>query len=184
MNWSRCRLGRGLEWAQWTLGLNPQAEREFQGHFPVHCKYREYKACGRYSQPYSVGGGSDASFRCQYCNNLSFCYVSVSIAESEKHRSGVCLSVGLSVCPVCENWRAVCLYACVWHVLFASRSPSASGLARQKTKSRSNESDIPFSATPGLHLPRISTDLWIWDFASTAGRCLLFRFCSQFLNGV
>jgi len=104
----------------------------------------------------------------------------VRVHSGERKASVWCLSV----CPVCENWRAVCLYACVWHVLFASRSPSASGLARQKTKSRSNESDIPFSATPGLHLPRISTDLWIWDFASTAGRCLLFRFCSRFLNGL
>jgi len=33
-------------------------------------KYRKYPACGRYSQPYSVGCSSDAAFRCQYCSNL------------------------------------------------------------------------------------------------------------------
>ena len=33
-------------------------------------KYREYTACGQYSQPYSVGGSSSAAFRSQHCGNL------------------------------------------------------------------------------------------------------------------
>jgi len=33
-------------------------------------KYKEYPAHGPYSQPYSVGGSSDAAFRCQYSSNV------------------------------------------------------------------------------------------------------------------
>ena len=33
-------------------------------------KYREYHACGQYSQPYSVGGSSDVAFCCQNCSKL------------------------------------------------------------------------------------------------------------------
>jgi len=33
-------------------------------------KYREYPACGRYSQRYSVGGSSNAASGSQYCSNL------------------------------------------------------------------------------------------------------------------
>ena len=31
--------------------------------------------CDRYSQPYMVGGSSDAAFRCQYYSNLFSCSV-------------------------------------------------------------------------------------------------------------
>jgi len=41
------------------------------GSISLHIvKYREYSACYRYYQPYSVGGSSDAAFRRQYYSNL------------------------------------------------------------------------------------------------------------------
>ena len=43
---------------------------QFWGHFLAHCKYSEYPTCPWYSQSYSVDGGSDAAFYCQYCVNL------------------------------------------------------------------------------------------------------------------
>ena len=40
------------------------------GHLAPHCEYRKYSACSQYSQPYSVGGRSDAAFQCQCHSNL------------------------------------------------------------------------------------------------------------------
>ena len=36
-----------------------------------YIKYREYLACGRYSQPYSADGSSNAAFHCQCCSNTA-----------------------------------------------------------------------------------------------------------------
>jgi len=67
-----CRLDYGLGLAQGTthyVGAEiPQGERAIlytDGNISRPAvKYREYPACGRYSQPDSVGGSSDAAFRC------------------------------------------------------------------------------------------------------------------------
>jgi len=42
-------------------------------------KYKQYLACSRYSQSYSVGGSSGAAFRHQYCRNLFSCGALLSI---------------------------------------------------------------------------------------------------------
>lgn len=56
-NQSRCRLRYGL----WRGG-GPDPLVQFSGHLLAIVKYREYLACGRYSQPYLVDGSSDAAF--------------------------------------------------------------------------------------------------------------------------
>jgi len=42
-------------------------------------KCREHPACGRYFQPYSIGIGSHAAVRCQYCSNLLLLLSSLSL---------------------------------------------------------------------------------------------------------
>ena len=59
-----------MSFAVWTLasrknnvlGGGPDPLVQFWGHLLAIVKYREYLACGRYSQPYLVGGSSDAAF--------------------------------------------------------------------------------------------------------------------------
>ena len=52
-------------------GPDPLAARNnFRGVSRPIVKYTEYPACDRYSQPYSVNGGSDVAFRYQYCGIL------------------------------------------------------------------------------------------------------------------
>jgi len=72
-------------------------------HPPVN--YTEYPACGRHSQPYSVGGSSGAAFRCQYCSKLFIFYavfvplVLRLVGPAASVLSSVCLSaVPMSVC--------------------------------------------------------------------------------------
>jgi len=49
---------------------NSQGKGQFGGISQPSVKYKEYPAHGPYSQPYSVGGSSDAAFRCQYSSNV------------------------------------------------------------------------------------------------------------------
>ena len=49
-------------------GQDPPTEMgNFGRHLPAHCKYGEYPACSRYSQPYLVGGNSDVSSAATCC---------------------------------------------------------------------------------------------------------------------
>jgi len=61
-------FGVRTPWDQGTTYLMgaqlPSVKREFRGsHLPAYCTVQ-----GKHS--YSVGGSSDAAFRCQYCSNL------------------------------------------------------------------------------------------------------------------
>ena len=42
----------------------------FEGVSQPIVKYKEYSACGQFSEPYSVGGSSYAAFCCQYYSSL------------------------------------------------------------------------------------------------------------------
>jgi len=53
-----------------VLGEGPDLPR---GGAVLGAKYREYLVCSQYSQPYSVGGSSNVSFLCHYCNSLLYC---------------------------------------------------------------------------------------------------------------
>jgi len=47
----------------------PQGKGRLGGHLPAH---REVFGISGVGQSYSVGGSSDAAFRCQYCSNLLY----------------------------------------------------------------------------------------------------------------
>jgi len=84
---------RGVHWSKepfirWGVWF-PHETEHFRGTSPSPLSYRECPACGRYSQPYSVGGSSDAAFRCQYGDNLLYvmllkCVVIVLLAETNE----------------------------------------------------------------------------------------------------
>jgi len=103
---------------------SPRGRSNLGEHLPVHCKVSfwgnikgEYPACARYSQSYSVGGSSDAAFRCRYCSNLLSLLLCPVRVRNIANTMPVCLScVCLSVCP-----RALlgCYFAAVsWPDLF------------------------------------------------------------------
>jgi len=102
MNRSRCRLGYGVRWdkkpcIRWGPRYPPGKETIF-GASPGPLIYREYLAYGWYFEPYSIGG-SDATFRCQYCSNLMLL---LQLQEACEVLLSACLSVCLSV------WMSAC----------------------------------------------------------------------------
>ena len=62
----------------------PMGRDSFGGISRPVVKYRGYRTCSQYSQPYPVGDSSDAAFRCQYCSTLFV--VAVKIGKSTCHR--------------------------------------------------------------------------------------------------
>ena len=86
---------------------SPRGRSNLGEHLPVHCKVSfwgnikgEYPACACYSQSYSVGGSSDAAFRCRYCSNLLSLLLCPVRVRNIANTMPVCLScVCLSVCP-------------------------------------------------------------------------------------
>jgi len=66
--------------AIWGTSIQPIAK----------CREYAYPSCSQYYQHYSVGGSSDAAFRCQYCSNLYVCNVNIDCKKAtqlkqEKH---------------------------------------------------------------------------------------------------
>jgi len=67
--WSVCVLVTTLSPAK--IAEPTQAGRKMSLPIIQYIKYREYLACGRYSQPYSADGSSNAAFHCQCCSNTA-----------------------------------------------------------------------------------------------------------------
>jgi len=57
------------------VGPDPQGKRHLGGPLKAHCNSigKIRRAVGQYSQPYSVGGSSNAAFRCHYWSSLFLC---------------------------------------------------------------------------------------------------------------
>ena len=112
-------------------------------------KYREYAAHGRHSQPYSVGGGSDAAFCCQYCSSW------LAVATYWGRRpSGRRVSVSW-----CGAWRGPLVRSCRRTSTDARRGGTASDWTRRRpcTRARTPSADAahaPQSAAGDTRLAR------------------------------
>ena len=68
-----------------SLGPRSPRGRDNLGDiFQSIVKYREYPACGRYSQSYLIGGSYDAAFYCHYYSRLLVLIPKVVLRE-DKH---------------------------------------------------------------------------------------------------
>jgi len=67
--WTRVGPGKELCF-RWGLRWAQGKGQFWRAIFPSIVKYEEYLVCSGYSQPYSIGGSSDAAFHCQYCSSL------------------------------------------------------------------------------------------------------------------
>jgi len=86
-------------WAQRTIRRRPRSfEGNFgNGHFAARCKVYEIEACDRYSQRHSVGGSSDADFRCRRC--IAACFTSCVVVVELMLQCA-------AVTPCCRKWTS------------------------------------------------------------------------------